>query len=519
MASPIAARVATDEAVARLDPEARRAVMLLDVNRALGAAPDLRAGVRGVLELLAREYDALRCAVVLRTADGGTLTEVAGHAARPGVRTKVRGHSAVVERVLETGRAIMLPSGGGETGPDRREDVAPDVTHISVPVALTGGPLGVLSLDLPSVRGAERERLCRALEVVGSMLGQATRVEQMAGAERERLVQENEQLHQQLRERYNFANIVGTSGPIRRVYELMGQVAASNTTVLLRGESGTGKELIARAIHYSSPRARHPFVTVSCGALPESLIESELFGYERGAFTGATGAKKGRFELARGGTLFLDEVGELNLATQVKLLRALQAREFEPLGGTEPVRMDVRVIAATHRNLEQGIAAGSFREDLYYRLNVFSIFVPPLRERKPDLLQLADHFLEKFAREHSKVVKRISTPAIDMLMSYHWPGNVRELSNVIERAVVVCDSQVVHAHHLPPTLQTADASGTTNRMALEDAVGAYEKDLLLDALKSTGGVRSKAARLLQTTERIFNYKVRKYGIDWRRFRM
>jgi Nif-specific regulatory protein len=257
---------------------------------------------------------------------------------------------------------------------------------------------------------------------------------------------------------------------------------------------------------------------VSCAALPQDLIESELFGYEKGAFTGAHALKKGRFEAAEGGTLFLDEIGELNLATQVKLLRVLQEREFERLGGTETIRANIRLIAATNKDLEKAIAAGEFREDLYYRLNVFSIFVPPLRERKPDVLLLADYFLEKFSREHNKAVKRISTPAIDMLSSYHWPGNVRELANVMERAVVVCDAQVVHAHHLPPTLQTAEASGTMQAATLRDSMEAFEKDALLDALKSARGNRAKAARLLGTTERIFNYRVRKYGIDWRRFK-
>ena len=295
------------------------------------------------------------------------------------------------------------------------------------------------------------------------------------------------------------------------MYEQMAQVAATNTTVLIRGESGTGKEMVAHAIHYNSPRANKPFVKVSCAALPDSLIESELFGYEKGAFTGAEQRKKGRFELAEGGTLFLDEIGDINLTTQVKLLRVLQEREFERLGSTETIKVNVRLIAATNKDMERAIAAGTFREDLYYRLNVFTIFVPPLRERKADLLLLVDHFLEKFSREHRKSIKRISTPAIDMLMSYHWPGNVRELENTLERAVLMCDGQVIHGHHLPPSLQTAEASGTVTRVSLSDAVAGFEKDLIQDALKTTRGNRAKAARLLDTTERVLNYKVRKYG--------
>jgi Nif-specific regulatory protein len=222
--------------------------------------------------------------------------------------------------------------------------------------------------------------------------------------------------------------------------------------------------------------------------------------------------------MAEGGTLFLDEIGDINLSTQVKLLRVLQEREFERVGGTESVKVNVRLIAATHRDMEKAIVDGAFREDLYYRLNVFTIFVPPMRERKADLLLLVDHFLEKFSREHGKVIKRISTPAIDMLTAYHWPGNVRELENALERAVLVCDAGVIHGHHLPPSLQTADSSGTISHVSLKDAVAGYERDLIQDALKTTRGNRAKAARLLDTTERILNYKVRQYSVDVRRFK-
>jgi Nif-specific regulatory protein len=287
--------------------------------------------------------------------------------------------------------------------------------------------------------------------------------------------------------------------------------------VLIRGESGTGKELIAQAIHYNSLRARKAFVKVSCGALPDTLIESELFGYEKGAFTGAEQRKKGRFELADGGTLLLDEIGDVNLATQVKLLRVLQEREFERLGGTESLKVDVRLIAATNKDMEAAVADGSLRQDLLYRLNVFTIFVPPLRERKSDVLLLADHFVEKLSGDHGKQVKRISTPAIDALVGYHWPGNVRELQNVIERAVLVCDGQVIHLHHLPPTLQTAEGSGTASSQSLGDATAAFERDMIEDALKMARGNRARAARLLQATRRIVNYKIKQYGIDWRRY--
>jgi Nif-specific regulatory protein len=401
---------------------------------------------------------------------------------------------------------------------DRPELREHELTYISAPISVDGRTIGAVGIDLRFKPDRDYHRTAKFLGIVASIIGQAVRVQRLIQAERQRLLDENTHLRQELKERYNFSNLIGTSGPMRQVYEQISQVARTTTTVLLRGESGTGKELIAHAIHYNSPRAKKPFVKVSCAALPQDLIESELFGYEKGAFTGAATQRKGRLEAAEGGTLFLDEIGDLNVATQVKLLRVLQEREFERLGSTETIRANFRLIAATNKDLEKAMTVGEFREDLFYRLNVFTIFVPPLRERKPDVLLLADHFLEKFAHENGKAVQRISTPAIDMLTSYHWPGNVRELANVIERAVVVCDAQVVHGHHLPPTLQTAEASGTGVAATLEESMGAFEKDLLQDALKSARGSRAKAARLLGTTPRIFNYRVRRHRIDWKRFR-
>jgi Nif-specific regulatory protein len=303
-----------------------------------------------------------------------------------------------------------------------------------------------------------------------------------------------------------------------RVLDLVTQVAPSRATILITGETGTGKELIAKAIHANSPRADEPFIAVNSGSVPPDLLESTLFGHVKGSFTGAIASKKGYFEAANLGTIFFDEIGTVSLETQAKLLRVIQEKEFMPVGSNETIRVDVRILAATNADLRKLVEEGKFREDLYYRLNVFTIFVPPLRERKADLLLLADHFLERFSREHGKVIKRISTPAIDMLMAYHWPGNVREMENALERAVLVCDGAVIHGHHLPPSLQTADSSGTVTRVSLKDAVAGYERDLILDALKTTRGNRAKAARLLDTTERILNYKVRSYGIDVRRFK-
>ena len=391
-------------------------------------------------------------------------------------------------------------------------------TFVCVPLLLNRRATGVLSVELRFKPERNYERTGKFFGVVASMIAHAIKVQRLLEADRERLVQENVRLQGELRERYDFSHILGTSRAMHSVCEQMTQVARTNTTVLIRGESGTGKELIAQAIHYNSQRSAKPFVKVSCAALPDTLIESELFGYEKGAFTGAAARKQGRFERADGGTLLLDEIGDVNLATQVKLLRVLQEREFERLGGVEPVKVNVRLIAATNKHLEDAIAAGTFREDLLYRLNVFTIFVPPLRERKTDILLLADHFVAAARGGSPKPIRRISTPAIDMLMAYHWPGNVRELQNVMERAVLVCDGEVLHAHHLPPTLQMADTSDAASAQSLASSLAAFEKDLIQDALKMARGNRAKAARLLQTTSRIVNYKIRRYRIDWRRFR-
>jgi Nif-specific regulatory protein len=391
-------------------------------------------------------------------------------------------------------------------------------TLVAVPISLRGESAGLIAVGFAHGTTVAEDPVIKLLRAIAALFAQSIKAERVASEEGQKLIEENSFLKQELREKYDFSHLIGNSSPMRQVYDQVAQVARSNATVLLRGESGTGKELIANAIHYNSLRSKRPFVKVNCAALPEALIESELFGYEPGAFTGASKRKKGRFELADGGTLFLDEIGDLPVQTQVKLLRVIQEREFERLGGTETIKVNVRLITATNKNLEESIADGTFREDLFYRINIFTIFLPPLRERKSDILLLAEHFLEKYEREHKKAVRRISTPAIDMLTAYHFPGNVRELENAIERAVIVCDSNVIHGHHLPPTLQTAEVSGTETRVTLTSAVEAFEGDLIQDTLKSTRGNIAKAAMMLDSTERILGYKIKKYKIDPRRFK-
>jgi Nif-specific regulatory protein len=497
---------------------------LLEVSQALAGANDLRASLHRVLERLERYHGVVRGAVTLLDTDTGDLyIEASIGLSAEGRKARYRLGEGITGRVVQSGKAIVVPEVSREPlflhrAFHGRRDGTQELSFICIPILLHRKPVGTLGVDLIFDKGRDYEEETRLFSVVASMIGQALAAHRLLEDERKKLLEENTTLRQELRERYDFSNIIGTSGPMRQVYEQIHQVARTNTTVLIRGESGTGKELIAHALHYNSTRAKKPFIKVNCAALPETLIESELFGYEKGAFTGAQARKRGRFELAEGGTLFLDEIGEINPSTQVKLLRVIQEREFERVGGTETLKANVRLIAATHKDLETAISEKSFREDLYYRLNVFTLFIPPLRERKSDLLLLADHFVAKYAREHGKNIKRISTPAIDMLVSYHWPGNVRELENIIERSVLVCDGNAIHGHHLPPTLQTAEASETVTNTSLTDAVEQFEKDLIVDALKTTRGNRAKAARLLRTTERIVNYKCTKYEIDCSRFR-
>ncbi|MBI3202612.1 MAG: sigma-54-dependent Fis family transcriptional regulator [Myxococcales bacterium] len=328
--------------------------------------------------------------------------------------------------------------------------------------------------------------------------------------ERVRLRRETHELKSQLTERYRFDNIVGNSPEMQEVFKSVAQVAPSRATVLLTGESGTGKELVAAAIHHRSPRKDGPFVRLHCAALAETLLESELFGHERGAYTGADRRREGRFEQANGGTLFLDEIGDISPSTQVKLLRVLQERQFERVGGNQTQTVDVRLIAATNRDLKQLVAEGRFREDLYYRLNVINVCLPPLRRRKSDVAALSAHFLERFARENAKRVDRFSDAALAQIVAYSWPGNVRELENVVERAVVLTDGSTIELHHLPAELGAAEAEGATPTIP-GSTMADIERHAILATLEAHGGSTSKAAEVLGISVRKIQYKLHEYG--------
>ena len=330
--------------------------------------------------------------------------------------------------------------------------------------------------------------------------------------ERNRLLTENRDLREALQERSRIEGIIGESGHMQEVLSLVRRVAPSEATVLIRGESGTGKELIAQAIHYASPRASRPLVRLNCAALPETLLESELFGHEKGAFTGAYATRKGRFEVANSGSLFLDEIGDLPLHLQAKLLRVLQEKEFERVGSSHPITVDVRILAATHRDLEKLIQEGQFREDLYYRLNVVTVVLPPLRERRQDIPPLLDHLVKKFAEKNGKTINGFTQEARDALLRYDYPGNVRELENIVERATVITRDEVIGRSDLPLTVQaseTVDDRGTNMTAVVEG----LERKMIKEALAQSDGVQTRAAEKLGMTERALRYKLKKYGFQ------
>lgn len=423
----------------------------------------------------------------------------------------------ITGKVAQTGRPMACANLGTEvhfldrTGA-RRFLNRSELSFLCVPIIYDGRVVGVLSADKVA---RQVESLDRELAVLSSV------AELLAKAVHNRAVEEeNRRLRHLLgRSRTPSVDIIGHSGAMQNLFGMIAQVADSNTTVLIHGETGTGKELIARAIHKNSPRLRGPLVQVNCAAIPDTLLESELFGHERGAFTGALHHRRGRFEEAHGGTIFLDEVGELSAAAQAKLLRVLQEKQFQPLGSARVVRVDVRVIAATNRNLEQDLSSGRFRADLFYRLNVFPLFLPPLRERGSDIILLADHFVMKYTKEMGKPVKKISPAVSDILLAYHWPGNVRELENCIERAILLTSGDTIEPVHLPPSLQLRlKGSERKEQGRLNAVVEAQERELITNALRETRGNQTRAAKLLGTTKRIIQYRIRKLGIDARSFR-
>ncbi len=499
--------------------------LLFEVSRLLQGAAEFSDQLDAALALMARYTGMMRGTLLLLDPVSHDIVIEAAYGLHSAEqrRGRYKFGEGVTGRVIETSRPMLVPKVSNEplflnrTG--ARDMEKEEISFICVPIILDGRAVGALSADRMFADSICLEEDMRLLQVLASLIGQAVRTRREVRAMHAAVVEENQRLQKLLHDNFNAGQLVGASAAMRTLLEEIAQVTGTSATVLIRGESGTGKELAAGIIHANSERAGRPFVKVNCAALPEGLVESELFGHERGAFTGAVGARKGRFEMAHGGTLFLDEVGDMTPLTQAKLLRVIQEREFERVGGTETMRVDVRLIAATNRNLEEMVGKGEFRQDLYYRLSVFPIILPPLRERRDEIMALVAHFIDKASRDNKKKVARVSSQAVELLMAYHWPGNIRELENVVERAVILCGVDgVIDADHLPPWLRNSQAGTAANPASLEQAVAELEERMIVAALRESGGNVLQAARGLGITERIMGLRMKKYGLDYRLFR-
>ena len=499
--------------------------LLFEVSQILDQSIDLRQIISPVLKAVADQMDLNRGTITLLNRNTGEIFIEAAYGLSNSQREKGRYRlgEGITGKVVQSGKSMIIPNISKDpaflnrTGA-RKELSSREISFICVPIKIGNESIGAFSCDRFFSNQNTLEEDVRLLSILASMIAQAVKLRQSIQEERQRLLDENSRLQAKLKDKFRPSNIIGNSQAMQAVFDLIAQVSKSDATVLIRGESGTGKELVAQALHYNSLRYDKPFIKVNCAALPETVIESELFGHEKGAFTGAIATRKGRFELANGGTIFLDEIGDLSATTQVRLLRVLQEKEFERVGGNETIRTNVRIVAATNRNLENLLEKEDFREDLYYRLNVFPIHIPALRDRKSDITLLADFFAEKYSLQNHKNIKRISTPAIELLTNYHWPGNVRELENCIERAILLSTDEVMHGHHLPPTLQSAESTGTQLSSTLDESMENLERELLLDALKSAKGNMAKAARLLGITDRIMGLRVVKHDLNPRQFK-
>ncbi|MEN6331961.1 MAG: sigma 54-interacting transcriptional regulator [Smithella sp.] len=499
--------------------------LLFEISRKLNENLDLKTVLKPILQMMAEHMDMLRGTLTILNRNSGEIfiEEAYGLLPEELMKGRYRLGEGITGKVIDTGEPAIVPRIShdpfflNKTG-SRTLD-KDDIAFICVPIIIGKEIIGALSVDRLFNENVAFEEDVRLLTIIASSISQAVRLRQLAEEELEMVREENSRLHDELRIRHAPQNMIGNSKAIQSIYTAIDKVCRTNITVIVLGESGVGKERVASAIHYQSSRADKPFVTVNCAALPESLIESELFGHEKGAFTGAVALRKGRFEMADEGTIFLDEIGELSLPLQAKLLRVIQEKEFERVGGNKTFKVDVRIIAATNSNLEELVGQGMFREDLYYRLNVFPVAVPPLRERKTDIALLANHFIEKYSKDMAKEISGISSPAMDLLVNYNWPGNIRELENYIERAVLLCTDGVISSKHLPPSLQRNDSYlRTKHGGTFKTMIAAFEREIIEEELKRCCGNMARAARALDMTERVMGLRVARYGIELTSFK-
>jgi Nif-specific regulatory protein len=485
---------------------------------------DSRQILYKILSILSESLNLIRGIIFLLDPDNEEIRMEVAHGIPENIINKTRYQigEGIIGKVIEQGEAAIVPRISKDplfldkTNSHNKDEN--EFSFICIPVRKRNKVIGAISADRLFDGKTFLKKGEKILTIVASMIVPHIVNLDDSRLEQNRLNQENLRLKTELETKFQVSNIIGNSNKMREVMQMISQVSKSNATVLIRGESGTGKELVANSIHYNSHRNKNPFIKLNCAAIPANLIESELFGHTKGAFTGASKSKMGKFEMADKGTLFLDEIGNMDLSVQVKLLRFLQEKEFEKVGGLKKIKTDIRIIAATNSNLEEMVQKELFRSDLYFRLNVFPVYIPSLRMRKTDIILLADHFLEKYSREQDKSIKRFSTPAIDMMMSYHWPGNVRELENCIERAVILCNDEAIHSFHLPPSLQTEQKPDNLKTHLFDQSIGEFEKKLLINALKENKGNIKNSAKKIGLTVRKFSYKADKHNIYYKDFR-
>ncbi|BBO99746.1 nif-specific transcriptional activator NifA [Sulfuriferula nivalis] len=526
---------------------------IYEVGKILSSSLDLSKTFREVLNLLSINLDTRRGMISLLQESGELhLIGASGLSADEFKRGRFNSGEGVTGRILQTGMPVVVhdiskePLFLNRTG-SLDEVATHPIAFIGVPIKAGSETIGVLSIDrLAEKQGQKFQDDVQLLTMVANLIGQVVRLNQTVTADRALLLQEQQRLKSELHGKYSLDNVVGYSKPMQEVFAQVHQAAPGNATVLLRGESGTGKEVIARGVHFLSPRKDGPFIKVNCAALTETLLESELFGHEKGAFTGAQAERKGRFEQAHGGTLFLDEIGDISPAFQAKLLRVLQEREFERVGGNRSIKVNVRLITATNRNLEQAVSKGEFRADLYYRINVVSIFLPPLRDRREDIPYLVERFLSKFNQENKRKLT-LSPESMQVLVNCYWPGNVRELENCVERTATMARTSVVrevdfpcqHAKCLTQTLhgdvvpipiviqpvhaekKPAITDSASHEHVVSEPVAvsppSTERERLIWALEQCGWVQAKAARLLNISPRQMGYALLKYNIEVKKF--
>jgi len=498
--------------------------LLLEIGRIFTSTTDITALLKEVLDAAAARLPVLRGMISIYDPERGDIFIDASHGytEEEVSRGRYKPGEGVIGSVIASGEPLIIPDVSADplflnrTGA-RRGDEGRGISFVCVPVRLGKDVIGTASIDVQRTSRQELQSIAAVMTSIAIMIAHTVSSRREMRLREQMLVDENNMLKNRLCLESPPRRLIGRSSVMRDLYDKIAMVAATDTTVLVTGESGTGKELIAEEIHRTSARKDGPLVRTNIAAIPESLIESELFGHEKGSFTGAIRQKKGKFEMAQGGTIFLDEIGDLSPHLQVHLLRVLQERRIERVGGSGPIPLDARVICATHRNLEEMVARGEFRADLFYRINVFPVYSPPLRERRADIILLADHFLELYRARLGKNIQRISTDAIDLLASYHWPGNVRELENCIERAVILCDEEAVRNYHLPPSLQMAPSAPAQPR-TLEEMTDLFLREIIIDHLKMSRGNVTRAARQLGTTKRILAYKIKQMGIDFSIYR-